>query len=160
MIIGGGDLASVIPDHPDRVYFAAGVSNSGETSELEYFREIHLVLKQDPNRHLVYFSSLCVFYVDTRYARHKRYMEHLVRNMFRHYTIIRLGNITWGTNPHTLINYLRDHPHAELQDEYRYICSESEFLHWISMIPKWNCEINIPGERLKVEEVADKFCRH
>ena len=105
MIIGNGDIASAIKDRKDLLFFASGVSNSRETRESEYRREIDLLLKQDKNSHIVYFSSLCVFYSNSRYAQHKRYMEKLVKG-FRKWTIIRLGNITWGTNPHTLINFL------------------------------------------------------
>jgi hypothetical protein len=36
MIIGHGDIASVILDRIDRLYFASGVSNSAETDERAY----------------------------------------------------------------------------------------------------------------------------
>ena len=62
MIIGRGDIASTIADvpnldRPDRIYFASGVSNSQETRESEYKREVQLLAKQDPTKHLIYFSS-------------------------------------------------------------------------------------------------------
>lgn len=84
-------------------------------------------------------------------------MEHWVKKLFNRYTIIRLGNITWGDNPHTIINYFKnsmktDTP-VEIKDTYRYIVDEEEFLHWIKLIPSWSCEINIPGKRLKVMEI-------
>jgi len=105
-----GIIASVLKDvdRSDRTYFASGVSNSQETRESEYKRERDLLVKHTlDNRHLVYFSSLCVFYQDTRYASHKREMEIMIRNGFVNYTIVRLGNITWGNNPHTIINYFK-----------------------------------------------------
>lgn len=157
MIIGHGDIASVLKDREDRVYFASGVSNSQEIRESEYEREIDLLSHQDPVRHLVYFSSLCVFYSDTRYAQHKRLMEDFVKEWFPHYTIMRLGNITWGENPHTLINYLRDHPSAEIRDVYRYVVDKSEFLYWVDMIPPWNCEMNITGARMKVKDIMEIY---
>jgi len=156
MIIGHGDIASVLSDREDRLYFASGVSNSQETQESEYTREIDLLEKQDTWRHIVYFSSLSVFYTDTRYAQHKRQMEKLVKKRFGHYTIIRLGNITWGKNPHTLINYLRNHRSAEIQDVYRYIVEKKEFLHWIDLIPEWSCEMNIPGNMMKVRDIVTR----
>jgi len=39
MIVGSGDVASVLKDREDRVYFASGVSNSSETDESEYQRK-------------------------------------------------------------------------------------------------------------------------
>ncbi len=157
MIIGSGDLAGVLPERDDLLFFASGVSNSQETDESEYAREVDLLLKQSRASHIVYFSSLATFYSETRYAIHKIVMEEFVKNKFLHHTIIRLGNITWGNNPNTLINYLKAHPDAEIRDEYRYIVDKEEFLHWIDLIPIWDCEMNIPGRRMKVQEVVDEF---
>jgi len=157
MIIGNGDIASALPDRDDLLFFASGVSNSKETRESEYEREKNLLMKQDFDSHLVYFSSLCVFFSNNRYAKHKLEMEKIVKTYFLQWTIIRLGNIDWGNNPNTLINYLRNHPEAEIQDVYRYIADKEEFLHWIDLIPKWSCEINIPGKRMKVAEIAKEY---
>jgi|SRR3990167_1828864 len=157
MLIGDGDIASVLPDNDGLLYFASGVSNSKEIRENQYEREINMLLQQPRHAHIVYFSSLAIFYSDSRYAQHKWQMESLVKLEFPHYTIIRLGNITWGKNPHTLINYLKKHPKAEIQDVYRYICDKDEFLHWIKLIPTFNCEINVPGKRLKVKEIVDEY---
>ena len=79
MIIGNGDIASVLKDRKSRLYFASGVSNSHEKRESEFTREKNLLLKQDRKLHLVYFSTLAVFYGDNRYVKHKRYMEELIR---------------------------------------------------------------------------------
>ena len=163
MIIGHGDIASVLTDRGDRIYFASGVSNSRETRESEYEREIVLLGSfRDTSKRFVYFSSLCVFYSDTRYARHKMNMENLVRRWFSKYTIIRVGNITWGTNPHTLINFIRNQiknrKQVIIQDVCRYIVTKEEFLYWIDMIPDWNCEMNITGRRMKVIDIVKEFC--
>lgn len=157
MVIGNGDIASVLPDRDDLVFFASGVSNSQETDENEYRREIALLSRQDRNKRLVYFSSLSVFYSESRYAEHKRAMEAVVKKYSKYYCIVRLGNITFGDNPNTLINYLRAHPDAEIRDEWRYIVGKDEFLHWIDMIPPWNCEINIPGRMMKVKDIAYEY---
>ena len=161
-IVGHGDIASVLQDREDRTYFASGVSNSSETRESEYRREKYLLLRQDNFKHLIYFSSLCIFYSDSRYAKHKRKMEDIVKKMFINYTIVRMGNITWGTNPHTLINFLKNkmkkHEPFEIQDVYRYVVDKEEFLHWIDLIPEWSCEINIVGRRMKVKEIFKEFC--
>lgn len=157
MIIGNGDIASVIPDDR-KLWFASGVSNSLETDEKEYQRELELLLSQNKTQHIIYFSSLAVFYSDTRYTRHKRDMEAMIKVNFPRYTIIRLGNITWGDNPHTLINYLRAHPEAEIKEEYRYIIDKEEFLHWLSLIPDWSCEMNCPGRMIKVKQIKEEYC--
>lgn len=156
-IIGNGDIASVLPDKKELLFFASGVSNSQETREKEYQREVDLLLEQPRASHIIYFSSLAVFYSNTRYTRHKRDMEVMVKTNFPKNTIVRLGNITWGDNPHTLINYLRAHPKAEIRNEERYIVHKDEFLHWVNKIPSWNAELSIVGERLKVKEIVNRI---
>lgn len=158
MIVGNGDLASVLTERDDLLFFASGVSNSGDIPESEYRREIALLSQQPRNKRLVYFSSLAVFYSESRYARHKRAVEDTIKKYSKYYCIVRIGNIDWGTNPHTLINYLRAHPGAEIKDEYRFIVNQDEFLFWINMIPPWNCEINIPGKRMTIQEVKNEYC--
>src|SRR3989344_6049946 len=124
MIIGDGDIASALKDKKEFLYFASGVSNSQETRESE----------------------------------HKIEMEKMVKNNFKYYTIIRLGNITWGKNPHTLINFIRNKlknkEKIKIQPVYRYLVDKDEFLHWISLIPTWNCEMNITGKRLLVKDIV------
>ena len=161
MIIGNGDLATALReggvDRDDVIFFASGVSNSLETDESQYRREFCMLDdRADDGRRIVYFGSLCIFYSDTRYAKHKRAMEWCASKFYRH-TILRLGNITWGDNPHTLINYLRAHPDAPIRDEWRYIVDKDEFLHWVRLIPAWSCEMNIPGRRLTVRQIYNEF---
>lgn len=164
MITGNGDLASVLGpfEREDRTYFASGVSNSSEIRNSEFAREITLLLKQDRSKHLIYFSSLCIFFSKTPYAEHKRAMEEIVKKTFGRYTIFRVGNILWGSNPHTLINFLkgkieRGEPY-EVQDVYRYVIDKEEFIHWIGMIPPWPAEMNVPGRRMKVQEIVNEYC--
>lgn len=157
MIVGYGDIAGAIEDTPDKIFFASGVSNSQETREPEYDRERELLLQQPEHSHLVYFSSLAVLDGISRYLDHKREMEGLIRDTFDVYTIVRIGNLDWGENPHTLINYLKAHPEAEIQDVYRYIVDKDEFQYWLRLIPDWSCEISIPGKRMKVAEVYRKY---
>lgn len=162
-IIGHGDIASILPNKKNRLFFASGVSNSQEKRGSQYTREKNLLLKQDRKSHIVYFSSLAVLYGHNRYTQHKREMEELVKQEFPRYAILRLGNITWGTNPNTLINYFRRQLKAgkpiKIQDTYRYIIDQDEFLHWINLIPDWSCEMNITGRRMKVREIVDEYCR-
>jgi nucleoside-diphosphate-sugar epimerase len=160
-VIGRGDIAAAIVDRPDLTFFAAGVSNSAETRESAYTREFNRLFAQPPSAHLVYFSSLSVFYQTTRYTCHKRMMEDFVRNAFPRHTIIRLGTITWGVNPNLLINHLRlrlerGEP-LEIQDVTRYVCDLAEFQHWLGLIPAWPCELNITGRRMTVSEIVEEF---
>lgn len=161
MIVGHGDIASVLEDRDNRIYFASGVSNSNETRWSEFKREFDLLLQQDRFSHLIYFSSLCVFYLDTIYSSHKKNMENMVKSSFNKYTIVRLGNITWGDNPNTIINFLRNkiknNEPFEIQDTYRYIVNKEEFLHWINLIPEWSCEMNITGELLTINEIVRRI---
>lgn len=167
MIVGHGDIASALKDRSGFVFFASGVSNSQESRESEYQREKELLLRQDHSLRLVYFGSLSVFYPvvtkysNPRYAEHKLEMEELVKTTFPHYTIVRLGNIIWGKNPNTLVNKIRkllkDGESFEIPDTYRYLVTKEEFLHWMDVIPDRNCEINIPGERVKIEEVVKRI---
>jgi len=161
MIVGNGDIASVLEDKEGLTYFASGVSNSSETREEEFEREKELLKKQDKSKHLVYFSSLCIFYSDSPYAEHKKLMEFYVSIWFKKYTIIRLGNITWGKNPNTLLNFFRNriknNEPFEIQDTFRYLVDKEEFLYWINMIPSWNCEMNITGQRLKVQTIVNRI---
>lgn len=161
-IVGHGDIASVLKDKKNRLFFASGVSNSREIRETEYSREKNLLLKQNRKAHLVYFSTLAVLYGNNRYVKHKREMEELIKQEFPHYTIMRLGNITWGINPHTIINFfrlrLKKGLPIKVQDTYRYVIDKDEFLYWIELIPNWNCEMNIPGRRMKVKDIVDEYC--
>jgi hypothetical protein len=161
MIIGRGDIASVLPERDDLCFFASGVSNSQEERELEYDREKSLLLDCNRNLHLVYFGSLSIFYSNSRYARHKKEMEKLVKDRFPQYTIIRIGNITWGSNPNTLINHFKEMARSceplDIQDTTRYVVEKDEFLHWINLIPAWPCEINIPGRLMTVQQIVDTY---
>lgn len=166
MIIGRGDIAAAIADvpsldRPDRIYFASGVSNSQETRESEYEREAQLLLQQDPTKHVVYFSSLSVFYANTRYALHKRTMEGLIRTHFLRHTIMRLGVIDWGNNPHTIINYMRNEHAAgrplRIENTYRYVLTIGEFHHWLGLIPEWPCEMNVTGTRMTVHQIVNRY---
>lgn len=154
-IIGHGDIASVLVDRPGITFFASGVSNSlGMTAE-DHERELKLLMRQDKEHHLVYFSSLCVYYGKGRYFHHKQFMEDTVKSYFKRWTIVRLGNITWGKNPHTLLNYLRDRPDAERRNEIRYLVDKEEFLHWMEKIrPEVNDIMNIPGKMVNVKDLV------
>lgn len=164
-ILGHGDIATALKEanRPDLFFFASGVANSQETRESEYKREIDLLLSQDKSRHLVYFTSLCtITEPNTRYSWHKIHMEQLVRQNFFRHTIMRLGNATWGSNPHHLFNFLRSHIESgepfEVRDEYRHPFTKEDLLYWVNLIPdNRSCEIMVTGRPMKVRDIIEEI---
>lgn len=162
MVIGTGDIAKTLIDEGlDRdnvTFFASGVSNSSETRRSEFDRELSLLLGQPPCVHLVYFSSLCIYYSNSEYAEHKKRMEQEVKTYFKSYTIVRIGNITFGNNSTTLLNFfrnkIRNKETVQILDAYRYLVSKEELQHWLKFINVGvNNEMNIPGKMMKVEDI-------
>jgi len=66
-----------------------------------------------------------------------------------------------GTNPNTIINAFRNkiaqREIIEIKNTFRYICELGEFLHWLSMIPKWNCEMNVTGRRMSIRQIVEEL---
>jgi hypothetical protein len=162
MIVGNGDIATFIKngglDRDDLLFFASGVSNSGCIDESEYEREAHLICDQKANKHIVYFSSLSVYYSDSRYTKHKREMEEMVKAMFNKFTIVRIGNITWGSNPNTILNFFRrkikNGEPFEVQEAKRFFVDEIEFSFWLRMIRPGQDVMNIPGVTVWVPDLV------
>jgi hypothetical protein len=156
MIVGTGDLAHALTDREDLTLFASGISNRKDFGVEDIWREEELIQLQ--KGHLVYFSTLSIFYHHTLYTKHKLNMERLVKST-DNFTIVRIGNITWGDNPNTLINFLRhkiqNNLPFEVQDVYRYLIDKEELNHWVGLIkPYMSTEMNVPGRRLKVSEIV------
>jgi hypothetical protein len=158
MIIGHGDIASVLNDREGAIFFASGVSNSQEKRREEFERERDLLqwaYSLDPEVSLFYFSSLSINFIDTPYTRHKNQMEVMIKTMFFNYNIIRIGNINWGTNPNTFINFIklkreRGEP-VEIKDEWKYMISKEQLLLLTDNLPlTGKNEISVFGECKKV----------
>ncbi len=165
-IVGNGDIAKVIKDmqinRRNFLFFASGVSNSSNNvPQSEYQREKDLLLSQDKSYHIVYFSSLSIFYANNNYQQHKKEMEKLIKDNFKKWTIVRIGNITWGNNPHTIINFfknkIKNGEPFKIQDTYRYLVGKNEFIYWLNSIPNWNCELNLIGSRMKVKDIVKEI---
>lgn len=162
MVIGKGDIASILNDREGACLFAAGVSNSQETSHYQFDREIKLLTKVPTDLCLFYFSTLSIFYKRSPYVEHKKHMEQLIKDRFENYTIIRIGNILWGDNPNTFINYFKrmiaqDKPFKVL-DEYRYLISKEELLLLTDNLPLiGRNEINVCGRIAKVQDVVNEL---
>lgn len=128
MVVGNGLVASAFnscfKDDPNIVVFAAGVSNSRETSSREFLRERRMMIQTQHRGMLILYFSTCSVYdptlSDTPYVMHKREMEALVRSS-KDYAIFRLPQVVGkSANPNTLTNYL-----------YRHIESGQRFRVWL-----------------------------
>ena len=161
MIVGNGDLASILNDREGVIFFASGVSKSTETDINAYKREIDLLYQQDKNKCLFYFSSITVddeSKASNLYIIHKKNMESLVINNFINYNIIRIGNITWGTNPNTFINYIKNKIKKgepfELKNEYKYLIDKEQLLLLTDNLPLIGKNIiSVFGRMAKVSEL-------
>jgi len=143
MIVGKGDIASVLNDREGTIFFASGISNSNEIRESEFMREIELLDKQDRTKCLFYFSSISVDDIQkvggNKYLQHKLRMETLIKSNFENYNIIRIGNITWGSNPNTFINYIKNKKSkgesVQIKDEYKYIIDKDQLVILTDNLP-------------------------
>lgn len=140
MIVGQGDIASVLTDHPDLIIFASGVSNSNCTDSAQFEREYLLLIQQDKRKTLIYFSSIYVDQKCTHYFLHKRNMERVINMWFPNHNIIRIGNIDWGTNPNTFLNFLKNRIKHGLPfcvvDEYKYMITKDDLNMLVHSLPK------------------------
>ena len=112
-IIGNGLLAKNMANlktDRDCLIIGAGVSNSGETRQAEFQREIDLVsaaIQQHGERRVVYFSTCSVNQaVRTPYIDHKCAMEKLVSSQAPEWCIYRLPQVVGVVNNTTLISYI------------------------------------------------------
>jgi hypothetical protein len=161
MIVGRGDIASVLNDRAGAIFFVSGVSNSNETRESEFIREIELLDKQDKTKCLFYLSSIAVddMSKNSQYLQHKRKMELLIKSNFENYNIIRIGNITWGNNPNTFINYIKNKKSkgesVEIKDEYKYVIDKEQLILLTDNLPLTGQNtICVFGRMAKVAELV------
>lgn len=163
MIVGRGDIASILNDREGAIFFVSGVSNSNETRKSEFIREIELLTKQDKTKCLFYFSSISVDDVvkagTNAYLQHKLKMEMIIKSNFENYNIIRIGNITWGINPNTFINYIKNKKSKgepfEIKDEYKYVIDKKHLLLLTDNLPLTGQNtICVFGKMAKVSELV------
>ena len=161
MIVGRGDIASVLNDRDGAIFFVSGVSNSNETRESEFMREIELLDKQDKTKCIFYFSSITLDDItkNSDYLAHKRKMELFIKSNFENYNIIRIGNITWGNNPNTFINYIKNKikkgEPVEIKDEFKYLIDKEQLLLLTDNLPLTGQNtISVFGRMAKVAELV------
>lgn len=155
MIVGNGNIASVLNDRTEVLFFASGVSNSQCTYDNEFQRERDLLYRQRTDLMLVYFSSISIYTVSSSYTEHKITIETFIKKTFKNYCIIRIGNLDWDTNPNTFLNNLRGKKARgesfEIRDEYKFMISKEQLLLITDNLPlTGQNEINIFGDMKKV----------
>jgi nucleoside-diphosphate-sugar epimerase len=160
VIIGSGDITKAITDNDSFTYFASGVSNSLETKQAMFNREANLLASITRVNTLVYFSTLSVYHKKSPYTKHKLAMEAYIRKNFSNYVILRIGNITWGNNPHTFINFfkrkLKQNKPIRCTKDIKYILNKKQFLLHLSMLPlKGKHTINIMGTPMTPKQVLN-----
>ena len=66
-------------------------------------------------------------------------MEWIIKSTFSNYDIIRIGNIMWGNNPNTFINYInnkvKNSEPVVIKDEFKYIINKEELLLLTDNLP-------------------------
>ena len=162
MIIGKGDIAQITNDRENAIFFMSGVSNSSETNESEFNREKELLLKQDKSKCLFYISSISIDDKDklsnNRYLKHKLEMENLIKDNFQNYNIIRIGNITWGTNPNTFLNFIKNKikngEEVIIKDEYKFMIDKEQLTLLTDNLPLvGQNQLSIFGKMIKVKDL-------
>jgi hypothetical protein len=165
-LIGSGDIACALNPRQGAIFFASGVSDSKEKNKSEFLRErelLHFVCGENTKNYcLFYFSTLSINFVDTPYTRHKNQMEGLVKTLFTNYNILRIGNITFGTNPNTFINYFRNCIEKglpyQVRDEWKYLITKKELLLLTDNLPlTGKNEISAFGRIVKVQQVVNEL---
>ncbi|MFY7786359.1 MAG: NAD-dependent epimerase/dehydratase family protein [Thermoflexibacteraceae bacterium] len=119
MVIGRGTMAqafSGFTDNTNFLIFASGVSNSKETNQEAFDREMRVLqeaLVQHSNLHLVYFCTCSVYDAEecrSLYVQHKLAAEQYIQKVAQSYTIFRVSNVVSSTLQHTTIfSYLAHH---------------------------------------------------
>ena len=166
-VVGRGDLATHITDREGFTFFCTGASNREPITDRQKHEELNRIWRmKDTTDVFVYFSTLQVYTDDSElgsrkeYVLHKRDMENLVKRSFDNYCIVRIGNITFGNNPSTIINYFKnciaDKVDFPIEDTYRYLVDADELNHHLGRIPKTGKhEYNITGKRVTVEKIVE-----
>ncbi|MCX7549363.1 NAD-dependent epimerase/dehydratase family protein [Xanthomarina sp. F2636L] len=116
MVIGNGLMAQAFKEYylnDEVVIFASGVSNSTETNEKAFIRELNLLEKiilDYPKSKLVYFSTCSIEDESVKknlYVKHKIKVEEYIAENCDSYIIFRVSNVVGKRgNANTLINYL------------------------------------------------------
>jgi hypothetical protein len=85
-------------------------------------------------------------------------MELFIKSNFENYNIIRIGNITWGNNPNTFINYIKNKikngEPVEIKDEFKYLIDKEQLILLTDNLPLIGQNtISVFGRMAKVKEL-------
>lgn len=166
MILGRGSIASVITDREGFIFFACGESNRFELTDERKQREIQRILDCDRDKMFVYISGLNIYYPESErrseYTDHKLNCERIVKETFENYCIFRIGSITWGDNPNTIYNFIRNKIRetgdCEIRNVYRYFHTQKELNHWFGLIKeKGKHEMNVTGQMVWLPDFVEQM---
>lgn len=135
MVVGNGMLANRFEKYGNdkKIVFASGVSNSKNTKEENFQRELKLLnetIESNPGKPIVYFSTCSIDDNDLKsspYVLHKLASENLIKGKAEKFFIFRISNVAGvSNNPYTLLNYfifniLQNHPLTIWKNAYRNI---------------------------------------
>ncbi|AFJ01904.1 NAD dependent epimerase/dehydratase family protein [Methylophaga frappieri] len=165
-IVGNGMMAraaSVMRANLPVTIFASGVSNSNEKDVSAYRREINLLERSiSDNALFVYFSSYLAEDGDSKYARHKRNVETIVKQTATRYIILRLPQVVGITGNNTLMNYFvkaitREEPVLLQKHAYRSLIDVVDVMRVLQLLIDKN-DINLtlavgPEQPINVIEI-------
>jgi len=114
MVIGNGLISKSFKEYSDEdnsiLIFASGVSNSQEIDNNNFLRERKLLtetIKKNPDKQIIYFSTILIDFKSNPYYTHKKEMEVLIKNLSNNYLIFRVPQLIGELgNNNNLINYL------------------------------------------------------
>lgn len=119
MVYGKGMIATIFESYrnkEDYIIFASGVSDSTNTDNKVFDREMILIIetiKSNKDKIFVYFSTCSIydpFIRHSPYVQHKIKMENLIMKHSSSFIIFRLTNPIGNTsNTHTVFNYFISH---------------------------------------------------
>jgi nucleoside-diphosphate-sugar epimerase len=111
-VVGSGMIGSAFSTQSfdmAATIFCSGVSNSLETRQREFDREISLIKsihKKNEGNIFVYFSSVMAEKSDAPYYLHKIQAENLIKKIFKNYLILRLPQVVGFTKNNTLVTFI------------------------------------------------------
>ena len=116
MVVGTGLLATIFKAYKtsdEVLIFASGVSNSKETKQEAFYREIDLLkttIASYPKAKIVYFSTVSITdpsVNQSAYVQHKLTIEKYIKATAEQYLILRVSNVVGAKgNPNTIMNFL------------------------------------------------------
>lgn len=111
IIIGNGLLAKSFKNSNSKgcIFYCSGVSNSNEKDLFQFEREKKLLTKsieENPDKCLIYFSSVSAPSMINPYFEHKINMENLIQEKCSTYIILRLPRVAGPVLNNTLLSSL------------------------------------------------------